>query len=294
LNYSAIYIIYNPKSTGSSREAAEDLAGKLIKKYPNLEISLKATEYAGHAEKIAYQCSKKSNHPLIISSSGDGGYNEVINGAIKAKLKGAKPVCAVLPAGNANDHSRTLQRGNLYKSIVTSKEASLDVLKVSFKKNNRSLVRYAHSYAGLGLTPVVAVELNKTDLNALKELWIVLKTFYKFRPFKIKVEDRIFKLDSILFANIGQMAKILTVAKNAKPNDGMFEIITFPHARKFNLIHRLAKATTTGLEPRRRTEEYTFQALKKMPIQFDGEVGYIDRNSTVKVEAAHKLLTTIL
>ncbi|HUP26054.1 MAG TPA: diacylglycerol kinase family protein [Candidatus Limnocylindrales bacterium] len=294
MKYSAVYIIYNPNSTGSSREVAEELKGKLVKKYPKLEVSLEATKYAGHAEKIAYKCAKKTKRPLIISSSGDGGYNEVINGAIRAQLKGAKPVCAVLPAGNANDHSRTLQEGSLFKAITKSKESSLDLLRVSFKKNGHSLVRYAHSYVGLGLTPVVAVELNKTDLTALKELWIVLKTFYRFRPFKIKVEDKVFTLDSILFTNIGEMAKVLTVAKNAKPNDGQFEIVTFPHARKLRLIRRLAKATATGLEPRRQAKEYTFQSLKKMPIQFDGEVGFIDRGSTVKVEAVHKILTTIL
>lgn len=292
--YTSIDIIYNPLSTGSSREAAKNLKKQLRKIYPKTQINLKGTKYAGHSELIAYECALASPRPLIISSSGDGGYNEVINGTIRAQLKGANAVCAVLAAGNANDHSRTLQEVPLIEAIKKGQVQSVDVLKATFKKDNEEYIRYAHSYIGLGLTPVVAVELNKTTLNALNELWIVLKTFYKFRPFKINVEGKITTLDSILFANIGQMAKVLTVAKNAKPNDGLFEVITFPHSHKFRLIRRLAKATFVGLEPKRQLKDYSFKVLKKMPVQFDGEVVFIDKDSWVRISSENKILRTIL
>jgi diacylglycerol kinase (ATP) len=294
VKYSAVIIIFNPHSTGPSELYAKRLQRELHKLYPDLKVELKPTKYAGHAEKLAYRSAKASKNPLIISSSGDGGYNEVINGAMRAQAEGATPVCAVLAAGNANDHERTLQDRPLIDAIKDGKERTLDLLKAQYKTRGQEKVRYAHSYIGLGLTPVVAVELNKTSLNALKELWIVLKTFYKFRPFKIKVKGLRQTLDSIIFTNIGEMAKVLTVAKNAKPDDGVFEIVTFPHSAKARLIRRLAKASAGGLQQTKRAEKYNFTVLKKMPVQFDGEVQFIDKNSQVQITSEHRILRTIL
>ena len=99
MSYSIIAIIYNPKSTGSSESLAKSLHKKLSSKLPNQRIDLLATEHAGHARELAYDISKKYDKPLIISSSGDGGYNEVINGALQAQSEGANPITSLLPAG---------------------------------------------------------------------------------------------------------------------------------------------------------------------------------------------------
>lgn len=292
--YSNIYIICNPNSTGDSIKNARQLKADILKKFPKAEVSLQKTKYAGHAEKLAYQLSRVSKRPLIVSSSGDGGYNEVINGAIKAQNKGAKPICAVLASGNANDHSRTLQRDSLLKSILNDKVQNIDLLKVEVKNSRGSSERYAHSYVGFGLTPIVAVELNKTDLNALKELWIVVRTFYKYRPFKIKHNAANIKLDSIIFANIGEMAKVLTISKQSKPDDGKFEIVIFKHGRKLKLLRKLVKASLGGLESSSQAKTYEFFVYKKMPAQLDGEVINIAQKSTIKITSEHKLLTTVI
>lgn len=294
MRYSSIDIIYNPASTGPSFDKAKRLKVDLSALYPKVSIHLRATKYAGHAEEIAYHLANSSKTPLIISASGDGGYNEVINGAMRAQKEGATPICAVAPAGNANDHSRTLQNRPLSEGIKRANLHRLDLLEATFMQNRKQHTRYAHSYIGLGLTPVVAVELNKTSLNALKELWIVLKTFYKFRPFKIEEGGKVIKLDSILFANISQMAKVLTIAQKAKPNDGRFEVVKFPHAHKFKLIRKLLKATVGGIEQRKSFTSYTFKVIKKMPVQFDGEVQHIDQNSKVTIEAKKQVLRTII
>lgn len=293
MKYTSIDIIFNPNSTGPSGEYARSLKRKLVKAYSDLPITLQETRHAGHAIKIAYDVAKSSKNPLIISSSGDGGYSEVINGAMKAQSEGASPICAVLAAGNANDHSRTLQDKPLFEAIVANKFKSIDLLKVCIQNGENKEVWYAHSYMGLGLTPVVAVELNKTDLNALKEFWIVLKTFYKFRPFKIKHNGKVITLDSIIFANIGEMAKLLTIAKNSEPDDGLFEVATFKHGHKFRLIRKLAKATVGGLEHSKHVSKYSFEVLKKMPAQLDGEVMFFNKNSVVIVESARQILRTV-
>lgn len=294
MSYSAISIIYNPKSTGDSAKNAKKLKLQLTKSFSDLDIKLKSTKYAGHAEEIAYNLAMASKSPLIISSSGDGGYNEVVNGVVKAQSEGASPICTVLASGNANDHSRVMQKDSLLKSIKNGKIKKIDLLKISIKNSRSTTERFAHSYIGFGLTPIVAIELNKNDLNALKELSIILRTFYKYRPFKIEHKKKILKLDSMVFANIGEMAKILTISKKSKLNDGLFEIVSFEHGNKTELLKKLTKATVDGLEETKQAKSYEFRVLKNMPAQLDGEVIKIKKDSLVKITCEHKILTTLV
>ncbi len=291
--FTTIDIIYNPNSTGPSDEYAKDLSSKLKEQFPKTAINLRQTKYAGHAQELASEYANSSKNPLIISVSGDGGYHEVVNGAINAQLSGANPICAVMAAGNANDHSRTLQDQSLFEAIKSQKIKTIDLLKIEFETKGLKQQRYAHSYIGLGLTPGVAVELNKSNLNAINEIWIAMKTFYKLRPFKIERNNKKHTLDSMLVTNIGEMAKVLTVSKNAKPNDGLFEIVQFSHTNKLKLVSRLAKATITGLEQKKQYKNYSFKTLQRMPVQLDGEIYYIDKNSQVTITAKHKILRTV-
>jgi diacylglycerol kinase (ATP) len=122
MKYPLIAVIYNPNSTGSSKELATEFSKRLKKRLPDQAIELIATEHAGHGEEIAYELAKKYKRPLIISSSGDGGYHEVINGLMKAQHEGAHPVAGLLPAGNANDHHRNVTRGELILLPIISQQ----------------------------------------------------------------------------------------------------------------------------------------------------------------------------
>lgn len=293
MKYSAVTIIYNPNSTGPSRQYAEELLEQIatIESLPTARLV--ATSHAGHAEEIAYELAVDSDHPLIISSSGDGGYHEVVNGALSAQLEGGHPVCAILPAGNANDHSRTVSDRSLIDALRSGDESNIDVLKIRTSNKGVETTRYAHSYIGLGLTPAVAVELNKTDLSKIKEMAIVWRSFFKLKSFKIIHDERTHKLDSLIFTNIGQMAKILTVSKAAKPDDGKFEVVMFKHATRWSLIKKLVRASVTGLDEEKPHSEYMFTLLKRAPIQLDGEIQYLDAGTEVTITAEHQLLATV-
>lgn len=290
--YSFVAIIYNPNSTGNSRQAAEDLAAFVRKRKIDLKIKLVPTRHAGHAEELAYDIAKKYGGPLIISSSGDGGYHEVINGAMRAQAEGAKPICAVLPAGNANDHHHDVSSEPLPRAVIRGRASRIDLLKVEVTSGKDKTMRYGHSYLGLGLTPTVAIELNRHSLSALKELSIVLRSFYRFRPFQIEVGDRIVTLDSLVISNIGRMAKVLSLERSDL-DDGIFEVTIFPHGHKMQLLRKLLIAATKGLRPDERVKQYEFTARKAMPMQIDGEVTTLRPGDKVKVSGAQRQLRTL-
>ncbi|MBJ2122628.1 acylglycerol kinase family protein, partial [Arthrobacter sp. MSA 4-2] len=105
--FDTITIIFNPNSTGDAPTLAQELSDELVPALPGTEIRLQPTEHAGHAVDLAQKAASAPN-ALIVSVSGDGGYNEVVNGVMASGSDDA--VCAVLAAGNANDHSRVIGR----------------------------------------------------------------------------------------------------------------------------------------------------------------------------------------
>jgi diacylglycerol kinase family enzyme len=291
--FDTICLIFNPHSTGDAPELASKLRDQLAQDLPySPEIRMLPTEHAGHAVDLAKEAAGIPN-ALIVSVSGDGGYNEVVNGVMAAGSTDA--VCAVLPAGNANDHHRTTARQPLAEAIAEGEVRDMDLLHLSTGGGPGAEAVYAHSYIGFGLTPVVAIDMEKGNKGALKEMVSVVRTFAQFRPFRIQHTDGTrAKIDSLLFANIPQMAKYAVLSEaQQRPADGKFEVILFPHTAKWRVLLMAARAATTGLGDQPSVARYEFTALKPMPYQLDGEVRSVAANTTVRVESAPSALTVI-
>ena len=279
--FDAIVLIYNPKSTNDAKSKAEDF--KFSLKKIGYTAKLSPTDHRGHAQEIAHSIVAKYVRPLIISVSGDGGYNEVINGVMDAQHKHptCKPVVAVIGAGNANDHKR-LTRGEtpLIKLIAKAKPKPLDLIKLSTK----GVHRYAHSYIGLGITPEVGIELNKHELSFFKELGIVIRTFRNFKPFEVMIDGEKKKLGSLVFANVNGMAKVLKLSRHETLNDGKFDIVRLPyHGTGRLLLDMSLMAIRAKRAPT--AQRYKFHSISRLPVQLDGEIEYIAAHSEVLVES---------
>lgn len=273
-----IVAIYNPNSTNDAAGKAASFQKSALKQ--GIKVHLYETTHAGHASEIAAQITKKHKRPLIISVSGDGGYNEVINGVMQAKKRAAgEPVVAIIAAGNANDHKR-LTRGDtpLHSLIKKNRPKPLDLIHV--KSNN--VDRYAHSYAGLGITPEVGVELNKQSLSFIKEIAIVLKTFRDFTPFSITVDGKRRRLGSLVFANIHGMAKVIKLSDKPTLHDGKFDVIRLGYPHKFGFLVSLV---LMAIRPHhsKSMSEYAFTTTTAQPIQLDGEIENLSNKSKVIV-----------
>lgn len=292
--YSAISIIYNPASTGASKRNALALAKALQYTAVHDIVKVVPTYFAGHGESLAYELAKASQRPLIISSSGDGGYNEVINGTLRAQAEGAHPTCGLLPSGNANDHYRNLHRRPIVEQILKGEQMQIDILRIASFVGGHLWQRYAHSYIGIGLTPQVGMELNKVKLNRWREAWIVLKTLYRFRSSRLLVRGKERRYDSLIFSNVGRMSKVLSLSDTAELTDGQFEVISFrAHSRPY-LVRQLLKAMTFGLHSDRRVSHYEFATIRPTRVQLDGEVFTIDGGENVTITVEPKVLRCII
>ena len=287
--FDAVEIVFNPNSTGDAQERAEELAEQLAERAPELPARLRPTERAGHGREIARDAAR-GGRPLLVSVSGDGGYNDVVNGLMEAGADTA--YAAVLAAGNANDHRRVTKERPLIDGIVEGDVSRLDLLKMTADDDRE--VRYAHSYIGLGLTPTVALELEKGGKGSVKEVISTIRTFSKFRPFVIETGSGRESFDSVIFANIREMAKVAVLSEEGRPDDGEFEVIVLRHTAKWRVLTTAVRAALFGLGPQPSAREYRFTTVDPMPIQVDGEVSEFDRGVAVTVEIVPGALQTVL
>lgn len=294
MEYSTIAIIYNPNSTGSGESLAQQLRTELKARMPAQKIELVQTERAGHGEDIAYQLATTAKNPLVISSSGDGGYNDIVNGIMRAKKEGHSATTGLLPAGNANDHYHNLHMGDTVERIATGDESLIDVLKISGLSGGKPIERYAHSYIGFGLTPQVGKELNKTQLNPAKEAWIVLRSLLTVRPVRLRVGDKVRAYESIILSNIDVMSKYLKISQPSSVRDGKFEVTIFRRRNKFKLIMTLLRASLSGVKEDRKTAEFSLSTVRRTLAQADGEIIVLDASSDVVVTIEQHALNCII
>jgi diacylglycerol kinase (ATP) len=125
--FDRVVLIFNPHSTGNAKELAEGLRRDLAQRVPDLTVDLLPTEHAGHATELS-RAAAEVGTPLIVSVSGDGGYNEVVNGVMEATNHDA--FAAVLAAGNANDHRRTTKERPIAEAIADGSASRIDLLRL--------------------------------------------------------------------------------------------------------------------------------------------------------------------
>ena len=285
--FDAVKLVFNPNSTGNAQERAEELAKELAERVPDLPVELVPTQHAGHGREIARDAAR-DGCPLVVSVSGDGGYNDVVNGLMEAD---SPAFAAVLAAGNANDHRRVTRERPLADAIVEGAVSRLDLLRMTVDDGREP--RYAHSYIGLGITPTVALELETGGKGSIREVISTIRSFARFRPFQIQIDAGTESFDSVIFANISEMAKFAVLSDEGRPDDGRFEVIMLRHTAKWRVLATAVRAALRGLGPQPTAQEYRFRTIDPMPVQIDGEVSEFERGVSVTVEIAAGALQTV-
>lgn len=281
-----IYIIYNPKSTGNGKRNANKFADRLASRAPDLHVELVATTHAGHSTELAKQFA--GSQVMIVSSSGDGGFNELINGAVTSKYP--QTVVGLLPSGNANDHYHYRHQPDVIDRIKLSKVASTDLLKVEWKDQTR----YAHAYVGLGMTATIGDTLTKSDLNPLKEIWLVISHLFHKTPVKITVDGQDQAYDSLVFSVIGRMSKYFTIGGKYRPADGTFDIIRLRQTSFIGTMRWIARHLVRPVEPAVTASQFTFTTRQQTTLQLDGETVDLAAGENVKISCLKSGLKYII
>ncbi len=289
--FDRIVLIYNPANPRVPLTLAESVRDDLCRRSPDMPVILQPTRYPGHAQELA-AAAAATGRPLIVAISGDGVYNEVVNGIMD--VEGSRALSAVAAGGNANDHRRSTRRMPLVAAIIDGRARHLDLLRLTVRSNDALWSRYAHSYIGLGLTPLMAIGLKKDKTGAVMELISVMRTFNSLEPVEIVRaggEQELY--DSLVFANVARIAKYGRMSNSGRPDDGLFEVVSCPHRSRWRIASMVLRAATVGLGKQPRISRCDFATTKATPIQIDGEVMHADAHSQVIIDCVSHALTTV-
>ncbi|QQS21880.1 hypothetical protein IPM09_05225 [Candidatus Saccharibacteria bacterium] len=281
-----VEIIYNPNSTGDGEKNAREFAEKL--KSVGLTVKLQPTKHAGHAVTLAKAFADAHPNGMVISSSGDGGYHEVVNGVLSSK--NPTVVTGVLPSGNANDHYHFVHHGDTIKRIERSAIDTIDIVQVTTSQWQHS----AHSYVGLGMTPQIGEQLTKAKLNTWVEAWLVITHLFRIRSVKLKIGRKVRQYDHVVFSNTGRMSKYLTLATDAAIDDGLFEITRVKAGSLVRLLAHIWQAVTRQTDVTPRANRFDFTVLRATTIQLDGEVYPLAAGERVTVVCKRRMLNCIV
>jgi diacylglycerol kinase family enzyme len=97
-------LIINPRATSMTGRDAGLVVRALGSR---LDLATRQTQYRGHAGKLAAD-SAADGYDLVITFSGDGTVNEVVNGLMRGPGEAERPALAPIPGGGANVFARTL------------------------------------------------------------------------------------------------------------------------------------------------------------------------------------------
>lgn len=288
--FDRIVLVFHPGKPGMTARISE-LRREIGAGIPELQVDLQPTEFAGHARDLA-RTAAATGSPLIVSVSGDGGYNEVVNGVMD--VPGRKAVCTLVAAGNANDHHRSMPARPLPEAVRDQPVRHIDLLRITFGEEPQAQVHYAHSYIGFGLTPLMAIGIESGRKGKILELVSVARTLSHLSPFElVRADGAIARFDSLILANISRMAKYGTVSESVLPDDGRFEVVTLPHSGRWKMTLMTLRAVTLGLGNQPSVSSYAFSTRDAVPCQIDGEVGHLPAATHVLVESAKSALAVL-
>ncbi len=264
-----IVVIANPRA-GLRVGGALTQAVELLKKH--IETRVEPTQHAGHAEQLARELGSDPD-TLVAVCGGDGTLYEALNGIP------SQGVLGLLPAGTANVVARELgiplDLREAAKVLLTGAVRSLDV---GVCNGRRFLM-----VAGFGYDAHVAARVPSSVKRVLGKYAYHLQAAYEYLTYKppclqISMDGGEW-LDGkfALIANLRRYGGDLFFAQDARPDDGLLNLVLFRDFSPRSIVRGVGGAWLRRGVPEQVAERRTGRVLRlrsdsAVPHQLDGEV----------------------
>jgi diacylglycerol kinase (ATP) len=161
-------------------------------------------------------------YEVFVAAGGDGTVHTVAS-----ELVGSNKILGVLPLGSGNGFAKEfgfkMNIRSLLSDIKKADSMDIDVIEINDK--------LCLNVAGIGLDSFVAHSFNNLKLRGfLPYVWLTFKTFLLLRPFEVTIKcggEKIIseKLFVLTIANTRQFGNNAYIAPDARPNDGIIDIV---------------------------------------------------------------------
>lgn len=251
-----------------------------------IDYDLVQTERPWHASELAEKAAM-DGYDVVISASGDGTANEVLNGLMRAKNHGAtKTAMGIITVGTGNDFAYGMNiPGNFEECFLVLKEDKRRLMDIGLVKGgDYPEGRYFGNGVGMGFDAAVGFEAVKIrwTRGLLAYLIAALRTiflYFKAPLVQITYDGTSIEQESLMTSimNGQRMGGGFYMAPNGDPGDGWLDLCIAESASKlriFQLITFFMKGTqaTQPEVKTARARKISITALKgTMPAHCDGE-----------------------
>jgi YegS/Rv2252/BmrU family lipid kinase len=232
-------VVVNPRSGGGrTKRDWRSIERALESAYPNMTVV--KTRHRGEATELVRRallegCSE------IVAVGGDGTINEAVNGFFgEDGSVSPDAVLAFVTSGTGGDFRKTFGIAPGHEAAIarlkSAKVRSVDVGRVScLSRHGEPVVRYFINIASFGMSGAIVDSVNRARIAklfggkfafAFHSLMGMLR--YRDRAVRIRVDgtlDEITRISTAAVANGLYFGGGMKVAPNARPDDGVFDVI---------------------------------------------------------------------
>lgn len=293
------YVIVNPLSGRGIGEKSIPEIEKWLTAY-NLDYTLVRTERPWHAADLAQQAAA-DGYSVVVTASGDGTFNETLNGLMRARQQGyTSTALAVLCLGTGNDFAAGANiPGTLQDSLQTLKENKrrlIDIGRVTVREGDQLTERYFGNGIGIGFDAMVGFEAVKVRwaVGLIPYLIGVIRTislYFNAPRVRLEIDGEVTEQPALMTSimNGRRMGGGFIMAPDGEMQDGLLDLCIASEAgrlRLFQLIPYFLKGTQAS-QPEvqmKRAKRVTVTALEgSLPAHADGEMLCV-QGSEIQVE----------
>lgn len=252
------FVVVNPRSG----------AGRTKREWPNIERALRAaypgmtlavTQKPGDATTLVRHALNEGHHE-IVAVGGDGTINEAVNGFFDSS--GAivpDAVFGFVTSGTGGDFRKTFGLASGYAAAIARlREApvrAIDIGRLScLTLDGKSMTRYFANIGSFGLSGLIVNSVNRARIAkmfggqfafAFHSMFGMLT--YRDRAVRVRVDgdyDEIASISTVAVANGQYFGGGMRVAPDAKPDDGMFDVIIMGGMPKLRAMAEMNKLYT--------------------------------------------------
>jgi diacylglycerol kinase (ATP) len=237
------FIVVNPHSAGGrTGRQWRTLERTLAASYPAMAVAF--THRRGHATALVSSALREGHHE-IVAVGGDGTVNEAVNGFFDAEgAISPDAVLAVVSSGTGGDFERGLRQQTLTGLKQTH---AIDIGRVScLSQDGVPRTRYFANIGSFGLSGEISRAVNRDPLAPLfggKPAFALHSAlgllFYRGRAVRLIVDngfDEIAKVLTVAVANGTSFGGGMAIAPDAKPNDGLFDVVVVRHGSRREML----------------------------------------------------------
>lgn len=167
---------------------------------------------------------------IFVAIGGDGTISTVAR-----KLINTTKILAIFPAGSGNGFSNETQFSKNLDELLTKIKSKKSRKIDTFTVNERLSI----NVSGTGFDGKVVKEFEKTDRGFKNYIKVSLKTFFNYKPIKVKFVDEAYQQYNgrylmLNIANTRQFGNNAYIAPNASKSDGLVDMVL---VKKFPLTY---------------------------------------------------------